>query len=140
MSLVFYAPHDEVTVPFIDPTAMAAHLSLIALAVACASYVASTGTRKLRSSRCCSGAKLMLIRGPLDVDSFGTQWHQSRWARPPITIRSPEAGRNVAVRPPHFGRIRKRRLAPSVRTGTILSDWTRPMLSPCHAVESCSSR
>ncbi len=42
----------------------------------------------------------MLMRAPLGVDSLGTQWRQSRWARPPITIRSPEMGRNVHVRPP----------------------------------------
>ena len=76
------------------------------------------------------GRPTCLIRGPLANDSFGTQCRQSRCARPPITIKSPETGRNVCVCPPGVGRIKNRLLAPSVSTGTMLFAWTLPIILP----------
>src|SRR5882757_3774580 len=37
------------------------------------------------------GAKFTRIRGPAEVFCLGTECRQSRWLRPPMTTRSPEA-------------------------------------------------
>jgi hypothetical protein len=71
---------------------------------------------------------------------LGTEWRQSRWARPPMTIRSPEATVNDILFPPAAGLIRKRLVAPRLRTGTVLVSWILPMGSPCQLVESRWSR
>lgn len=42
----------------------------------------------------------MLIRGPAGTACLGTEWRQSRWARPPMTIRSPEAMASDTLWPP----------------------------------------
>ena len=78
----------------------------------------------------------MLIRGPAGTACLGTEWRQSRWARPPMTIRSPEATASDTLGPPWAGLMRKRRVAPRLSTGTLLVSWILPIGSPCQLVES----
>ena len=75
------------------------------------------------------------MRGPADA-TFGTVCCHVRWAVPPITMRSPDAGVNATDRPPPFGRSKKRRAAPRVSVATRGSGRSRGMRSPCQATLS----
>src|ERR1700761_6365933 len=89
---------------------------------------------------CCRLEKLMLLRGPAGVFCLGTLCRQSRWQRPPITIRSPLAGLNTVLAPPASGRIRNRRVAPRLSTGTIAVSGRLAGRSACQPVPSRWSR
>jgi len=71
---------------------------------------------------------------------LGTQWRQSVWQRPPMTMRSPASGRNVELGPPAVGRTKNRRAAPRLSTGTTHSRLRVEAPSPCQPVLSRWSR
>ncbi len=116
----------------------------------------TTGTRSSSRRACVCGAfrrrdqlprparielwKLMLMRGSVIRVLSARREPSLHWARPPITIRSPEPGLNAMEAPPARGLIRNRRVAPSVSTGTMHSGRRQENRSRCQPVLSCPSR
>ncbi len=89
---------------------------------------------------CVTLPKFTLVRGPAGVRCFGTLCCQSRWQRPRMISTSPPAGMNVVLRPPVLGRIRNRRVAPRLSTGTIAVCGMLAGRSACQLVLSRWSR
>src|SRR5258707_4527548 len=59
------------------------------------------------------------MRGPAGFACLGTACRQSVWHRPRMTMRSPPLGASRVLFPPVRCLTRKRRVWPSVRTGTV---------------------
>ena len=75
-------------------------------------------------------AKFTLTRAPAGLACLGALYSQSRWARPPITMRAPLSGPRPLLLPAGRGLIRNRRDAPRLSTGTMHSGRLQVGQSP----------
>ena len=114
------------------PTGFARGRPLAALAVRGAQPAPAPPAPRLRTDA--------LIRGPDPRATFGTPCSHVAWQAPPITSRSPDAGRMSMDRPPRCGRSRNGRAAPRVTMATNVSSTRRSSRSAWNATLSVPSR